>query len=271
MSKRIVLLTGASAGIGKDIALNLIKKGYTVYGAARRIEMMQDIEELGGKVLKLDVTDDASCQAAVDAIMKTEGRIDFLINNAGYGAFGTLEHLPMKEARRQFDVNVFGLAYLMQLVIPHMKKQRQGRIINISSVVGRVVIPMIGWYCASKHAVEALSDAARIELKQFGIKVSLIQPGVVESEFKQTAFDRLEHNFVGSDYQHMADNMIKYQENRRPAPASTVTKTVIKALESLSPAPRYIPNTDSLLSQWARRIAGDRLYDFAVTTFLGRK
>lgn len=268
---KIVLLTGASTGIGKDIALTLLDRGYKVYGAARRVELMKDIESKGGKALSLDVSRPESCAAAVEAVIKAEGRIDVLINNAGYGSFGAIEDVPLEEARRQFDVNVFGLAHLMQLVIPHMKAQKSGRIVNISSVVGRTALPLMAWYCASKHAVEALSDSARLELRHLGIGVSLIEPGMVESEFKQVAFDHLDKSNIGADYTLIAENMTAYQAKRAAAPASSVSRTVIMALESPRPRARYIPNADSYWGQAARRWLGDGLYDWGVTTVLGRK
>ncbi|MGL5721573.1 MAG: oxidoreductase [Brevinema sp.] len=271
MSKKVALLTGASSGIGKDTALALIQHGWTVYGAARRVEMMEYLNQLGGKALKLDITDDASCKAAVEVVLSAEGHIDALINNAGYGSFGAIEDVSPEDARRQFDVNVFGLARMMQLVIPSMKTRRKGRIVNISSVVGKVSLPMMGWYCASKHAVEALSDAARMELKGLGVSVSVIEPGVVESEFKDTAFSYFDEEKISMDYRHIAKNMMDYQAARPSAPASTVSKAVLHAVGSAFPKARYVPNADAKFAQVARKWVGDGVYDFAVMKVLNKK
>ncbi|MCA9489008.1 MAG: SDR family NAD(P)-dependent oxidoreductase, partial [Myxococcales bacterium] len=148
-TNRVALVTGASAGIGKDIVRRLLKDGWTVYGAARRVDAMQDIASEGAKVLPLDVTDEASTKAAVEALLAAEGRIDALVNNAGYGSYGALEEVPLDEARRQFEVNVFGVMRLSQLVLPTMRKQRSGTIVNITSMGGRIWMPIGGWYHAT--------------------------------------------------------------------------------------------------------------------------
>ncbi|MGL5254733.1 MAG: oxidoreductase [Brevinema sp.] len=269
--KKVALLTGASSGIGKDTALFLIQHGWTVYGAARRVDMMEYLNQLGGKALKLDISDDASCREVVESVLSAEGHIDALINNAGYGCFGAIEDVSPEDARRQFDVNVFGLSRMMQLVIPSMRARKSGRIVNISSVVGKISMPMMGWYCASKHAVEALSDAARMELKDFGIKVSIIEPGAVNSEFKEAAFSNFDEAKISSHYQHIAKNIASYQNNRRSAAPSTISKSILHAITSPFPKIRYAPNPDSVLGQAARKWAGDSIYDFAIMSILNRK
>ena len=151
--KKVVLITGASSGIGKQTALLLIQQGLIVYGAARRVEKMQDLKEAGVRLLHMDVTDDASMTKGVQEIIDAEKRIDVLVNNAGYGSYGALEDVPISEAKYQFDVNVFGLARLTQLVLPHMRSQKSGRIINISSIGGKIGEPHGVWYHAAKFAV----------------------------------------------------------------------------------------------------------------------
>src|SRR6202000_2809874 len=170
-TKKVILVTGASAGMGKDFAQSLLKDGHIVYGAARRVEKMKDIENLGVKILEMDVTDDASITKGVETILENEGRLDVLINNAGFGSHGAIEDVSISDARYQLEVNVFGAARLMQLVMPHMRKQHYGRIVNISSIGGKFATPMGGWYHASKFALEALSDSLRNEAEPFGIDV----------------------------------------------------------------------------------------------------
>jgi len=169
--QKVALVTGASSGIGKETAKLLVQAGYTVYGAARRVDKMQDLQAIGVKLLAMDVTDDASMVSGVATLLAAENRMDVLVNNAGYGSFGALEDVPLSEARYQFEVNIFGLARLTQLLLPTMRTQRSGTIVNISSIGGKLGEPHGAWYHATKHAVEGLSDSLRMELKQFNIKV----------------------------------------------------------------------------------------------------
>ena len=156
---KVALVTGASSGIGKETARLLVQNGYTVYGAARRLEKMADLENEGVKLIAMDVTDEASMVSGVNEILQTENRIDLLVNNAGYGSFGALEDVPLSEAKYQFEVNIFGLARLTQLVLPTMRAQHSGRIINISSIGGSLGEPHGAWYHATKYALEGLSDS----------------------------------------------------------------------------------------------------------------
>jgi len=185
------LVTGASSGIGEETVKGLLAAGYIVYAGARRVDAMHSLEAAGARVLSLDVTDDASMTAAVDAILRETGRIDVLVNNAGYGSYGALEDVPLDEGRRQFEVNIFGLARLTQLVLPTMRAQRAGRIVNISSIGGKFGQPFGAWYHATKFAVEGLSDSLRMELHPFGIDVVIIQPGATHSEWAKIAHDSL--------------------------------------------------------------------------------
>ena len=179
----VALITGASSGIGHATALALAASGWVVYGAARRVDRMQELEASGCHVLEMDVTDDASLRAGVDRILTEQHRLDVLVNNAGYGSYGALEDVPIDEARRQFEVNVFGLARLTQLVLPTMRALGRGRIINVSSIGGRIYEPIGSWYHATKFAVEGLSDSLRIELAPHGIDVVIIQPGPIRTEW----------------------------------------------------------------------------------------
>lgn len=154
MNNKVALVTGASSGMGKETVLELKRRGFTVYGGARRVDRMMDLEKQGINILKFDVTDEESMARCVEFISKKEGRIDVLVNNAGYGSLGAVEDVPMEEVHRQFEVNLFGLGRMIQLVMPLMRKERYGKIVNISSMGGRVATPFGGWYYSSKYAVE---------------------------------------------------------------------------------------------------------------------
>src|SRR5664279_1088407 len=182
-----ILITGSSSGIGRSSALALHAAGRTVYATARRLESIKDLADQGIRTLALDVTDDASMAAAVEAIEAESGPIGVLINNAGYGLYGAVEQVPMADVRRQFETNFFGLVRLTQLVLPGMRRAGQGRILNVSSMGGRVTLPGGAFYHASKYAVEALSDALRMEVAQFGIDVVIIEPGPVKTPWNDVA------------------------------------------------------------------------------------
>ena len=181
--KKVAFVTGASSGIGLDTAMKLIEKGFTVYGAARRTVLMEPLLKKGGKTMFLDLTDAESVRKCVQEVIETEGRIDVLINNSGYGLGGGIENVSIEDAKRQFDVNVFGLAEITRLFLPYMRAQHSGTIINISSMAGRFSSPFLGWYHASKYAVEALSDSLRMELRPFGINVVIIEPGLIKTDW----------------------------------------------------------------------------------------
>jgi NADP-dependent 3-hydroxy acid dehydrogenase YdfG len=184
---RVVLITGCSSGIGRATAKRLAANGWTVYATARRPESIADLEALGCRTSALDVTDEGSMVAAVRAIEETHGAIGVLINNAGYSQSGAIETVPLEAARTQFETNVFGLARLTQLVLPKMRDQRWGKIVNLGSMGGKLVFPGGGWYHATKHALEAISDALRFEVRGFGIDVILLEPGLITTEFGNAA------------------------------------------------------------------------------------
>ena len=182
-NSKVVLITGASSGIGFDAAQTLARQGHKVYAAARRVELMEPLKREGVKVLRMDVTERQSMEEGVKAVLDMEGRIDVLVNNAGYGYFGAVENVTMEEARRQVEVNVFGLAALCKLVLPVMRNQGGGRIINTSSIAGKMVLPFGAWYHVTKYSVEALSDALRMEMKPFGVDVVMIEPGGIKTDW----------------------------------------------------------------------------------------
>ncbi len=188
---KAVLITGCSSGIGRATALRLAAAGWKVYATARRPETLGDLERAGARTLALDVTDEGSMRAAVDAVEQAEGAVGVLINNAGYSQSGAVETVPLEAARRQFETNVFGLVALTQLALPKMRAQRWGKIVNLSSMGGRLTFPGGGWYHASKYAVEALSDALRFELAGFGVDVIVVEPGLIVTEFGEAAAGNL--------------------------------------------------------------------------------
>ncbi len=242
--KKVILLTGASSGIGYQTAESLAKEGHIVYGAARRIEKMEDLKQFGVKSIYLDITDENSIKNVVDTIIGNEGRIDVLINNAGYGSFGAVEDVEINEARRQFEVNLFGLARLVQLVLPHMRKQKEGRIINVSSMGGRLTTYFGAWYHATKYALEAFSDALRMEVSDFGIDVSLIEPGGIKTDWGIIASDKLEKSAKGGAYEKEAMKTAKgmkkqYSGNLLSNPI-VITKSISKAINSNRPKARYL-------------------------------
>src|SRR4051794_5434906 len=184
---KAVLITGCSTGIGRATAERLAKKGLTVYATARKLDSIADLAEAGCKTLALDVTDEESMKAAVAAVEEAEGAVGALVNNAGYSQSGAIEDVPLDQVRRQFETNVFGLIRMCQLVLPGMRREGSGRIVNISSMGGRLVFPGGGIYHATKHAVEAISDALRFEVRGFGIGVSIVEPGLIKTEFGHAA------------------------------------------------------------------------------------
>jgi len=184
---KAVLITGCSSGIGHATALRLVRGGWTVYATARRVDAIGDLAQAGAQTLALDVTDEDSMRAAVAAVEDAEGAVGVLVNNAGYSQSGAVETVPLDSARRQFETNVFGLVRLTQLVLPAMRAQHWGKIVNVSSMGGRLTFPGGGFYHATKHAVEALSDALRFEVRGFGVDVIVIEPGLITTEFGEAA------------------------------------------------------------------------------------
>src|SRR5215218_3321430 len=188
---RAVLITGCSSGIGEATALRLAKAGWTVYATARRPETLSTLQDAGCRTLALDVVDEASRQAAVDAVVEAEGAVGVLINNAGYSQSGAVESIPDDRVRAQFDTNVFGPLALCRLVLPGMREQGWGKVVQISSMGGKFTFPGGGLYHATKYSIEAISDALRFEVKGFGIDVILIQPGIIKTGFSETTVREL--------------------------------------------------------------------------------
>ena len=272
---KTALVTGASSGMGEEIARTLHKLGYTVYAAARRTDRLEQLTPTGIHALTMDVTDDESMTSGIEKIIAETGRIDVLVNNAGYGSFGAIEDVSIDEARRQFEVNVFGLARLTQLVLPHMRAQRSGTIINISSIGGRFTTLLGGWYHASKHAVEALSDALRMETAPFGIDVVVIEPGLIRTEWSGIAANHLEETAEGSAYasqiKAVANSMRSESTNKRQSPPSVIADTVKKIVTARKPRTRYVVGFAAKPLVTLRRLLPDRAFDRLISAGQGAR
>jgi short-subunit dehydrogenase len=261
--KKVVLITGASSGIGKETVKILLDKGFIVYSASRRVEKMADLAALGAKLIAMDVSDDVSMLNGVKSIIENEGRIDILVNNAGYGSYGALEDVPIAEGKYQFEVNLFGLARLTQLVLPQMRKQNAGKIINVSSIGGSIGEPHGSWYHATKYAVEGLSDSLRMELKQFGIDVVIIKPGAILTEWNTIARQNLMKVSGKTAYKELAikhHNMLARADKSGSAP-KVVAATIARAITSGKPKTRYATGRGAKLVLCVRSLVSDRMFD----------
>ncbi len=262
---KIILITGASSGIGYDAALILAQQGHKVYAAARRVELMEPLKAYGVQVLRMDVTDEMSMVQGVEDVIHAEGHIDVLVNNAGYGYFGAIENVPLEEARRQLEVNVFGLARLTQLVLPYMRKQGSGRIINTSSIAGKMVFYMGGWYNVTKYSVEAFSDALRMEMKPFGIDVVMIEPGAIKTDWGPIAAKHLKESSAGTAYEEIgtqwAHNIDWFYTTNMLSSPSVVAKAISRAVNSCRPKARYCTGRFSTLGRIAHALMPARWWD----------
>ncbi|MBW7455430.1 SDR family NAD(P)-dependent oxidoreductase [Paenibacillus sepulcri] len=243
MSKKVILITGASSGIGKETAKKLLSEGHIVYAASRRVEQMRDLTESGAITVKMDISIEEEIRACIDKIIKEQGRIDVLFNNAGFGLYGSVEEVSMDDARYQFEVNIFGLARMTQLVVPYMRAQRKGIIINTSSVGGKIYTPLGAWYHATKHALEGWSDCLRLELKPFGIDVIVIEPGIIETSFGDVMSEPMLKTSGNGPYKDLAEAVAKttkssYQAGGGSSPG-VVANIVSKAIAAKNPKIRY--------------------------------
>lgn len=240
--KKVILITGATSGIGYNTASFLAKQGHIIYGAGRRVEKLEGLSQVNP--LSLDMTDEASMKSAINTIIEKEGRIDVLVNNAGYGSYGAIEDVTIEEAKQQFEVNVFGLARLTQLVLPYMRAQKSGHIINTSSMGGRFTTYFGAWYHATKYAVEAFSDALRMETEEFGIEVSVIEPGGIKTDWGIIAANKLADSAKGGAYEtaalKTAQGMKKQYSSNMLSNPMIVTKAISKAINSSRPKARYL-------------------------------
>ncbi|MFD2570478.1 oxidoreductase [Spirosoma soli] len=263
MEKKTVLITGASSGIGKATAILLHEKGYQVFATARQTAKMNDLEQMGIRVIAMDVTDEESMTSAIQRIRNEVSTLDALVNNAGYGSYGAVEDVSMTEARYQFEVNVFGLARLIQLMLPTMRAQHSGRIINVSSIGGRIGEPHGAWYHATKFAVEGFSDSLRMELKQFGIDVVVIQPGAIKTEWNQIARENLLKVSGGTAYKDLVEKharMLKTADDRGSEPI-VIAQAIAEAIQARKPKTRYAVGSGATIVLTARKLLSDRAFD----------
>jgi NAD(P)-dependent dehydrogenase (short-subunit alcohol dehydrogenase family) len=274
-TSKAVLITGCSTGIGRATAEHLAARGWTVYATARRLDSIEDLRQKGCKTLALDVTDEASMRAAVEQVEAAEGAIGALVNNAGYSQSGALESVPMDQLRKQFETNVFGLLRMCQLVLPGMREQRHGRIVNLSSMGGRLTFPGGGAYHATKYAVEALSDVLRFEVAGFGIHVVVIEPGLIRTQFGEAAVESM--SGIEGDGPYAKFNAAVAATTagaysgpfaRLGAGPEAVARTIEKALTRRRPKARYPVTASARIMLAQHAILPDRAWDAMVgTTF----
>jgi NAD(P)-dependent dehydrogenase (short-subunit alcohol dehydrogenase family) len=271
-----VLVTGCSSGIGRATAERLAARGYTVYASARRVDTIADLEARGCRVLELDVTDEASMQAAVATVTEEQGAVGALVNNAGYSQSGAVEEVPMADVRRQFETNVFGLVRMCQLVLPGMRAQGRGRIVNVSSMGANFTFPGGGFYHATKYAVEAISDALRFEVANFGVHVVIVQPGFIRTQFAAAATDAIDaatpadgpyaafNAAVAGSTQSVYEGPLA----RLGGGPDTVARTIERAIASKSPKIRYRVTPSARLLVGQRALMTDGMWDrFLETQF----
>ena len=273
MPSEAVLITGCSSGIGYATAERLAADGWKVYATARKPETLSGLKEKGCETLPLDVTDEASMSAAVDTVIAAEGAVGVLVNNAGYSQSGAVESVPIDRIRRQFETNVFGLIRMCQLVLPGMREQRWGKIVNLGSMGGRLTFPGGGLYHATKYAVEAISDALRFEVRGFGVDVILIEPGLIVTKFGEMAKASVGESAGDGPYEHFNRKVAELSEEAYKGPMAklgagpeAVANTIAGALKSGRPKARYAvtPSAHLLINQ--RRITPDRVWDLMMRT-----
>lgn len=264
--KKVILITGASSGMGYESAKLLAKEGHIVYGGARSLDKMDSLKDFGVIPLYLDVTNEQSCTDIVKTIIEKEGKIDVLINNAGYGSFGAIEDVTLEEARKQFEVNVFGLANLTKKILPYMRENKNGRIINISSMGGKFVSYFGGWYHASKYAVEALSDALRMEVSEFGIDVVLIEPGIIKTCWDSIALDNLDQCCQNGAYKSSAlkviSGMKKFYNCKLASKPILISKIISKAVNTKKTKARYLAGFCAKPLVFLHTILPEKAFDF---------
>lgn len=268
---KTVLVTGASSGMGKAAAVKLLAEGYAVYAVARRVERMRDLAELGAVVVAVDVTNEQDVVGVVERITAERGGIDVLVNNAGFGLYGAMEDIPLDEARYQFEVNLFGLARLTQLVLPGMRQRGAGKIVNISSMGGKIYTPLGAWYHATKHALEGWSDCLRLELAPLGIDVIVIEPGLIDTEFADVVsgpmLERSGAGVYATLARRVADGTRKNYAGGA-TPPSVIADVIAKAIVARRPRTRYVAGKYAKMLMSMRKWLGDRVYDRSIMSQL---
>lgn len=268
--KKIILITGASSGMGKVTALDLIKAGHTVYAAARSLDKMKDIVDVGGHSIQMDVSKEGDAAMAVKRVLSEQGRIDVLWNNAGFGLYGPVEEIDINKARYQFEVNLFGLAALTQAVLPHMRAQKSGLIINTSSMGGKIYTPLGAWYHATKHALEGWSDCLRLEVKEFGIDVVVLEPGMIETGFSAGVQQHFAPESARGPYQRMVKSLINATQSgaMKLSDPAIISKTVQKIITAKKPKLRYLVGAMAKRMVGIRKLFGDKVFDKLVLSMV---
>lgn len=264
LSQPVALVTGASSGMGKVIAQRLLHDGLTVIVAARSVDKMADLEGQGAHCLHLDIANADSVEHVVQEIIHTYNGVDILVNNAGFGCYGAVEDTSIEDARYQFEVNLFGLAHLTQLLLPKMREQGAGKVINITSMGGKIYTPLGAWYHASKHALEGWSDCLRLEVAQFGIDVVIIEPGLIQTEFGDVLTAPMLKRSGAGAYAQLAQTIAQSIQNSyagNGSPASVVADTVSRAVKAHRPKTRYAVGKFAKLLIFVRQSLGDRWFD----------
>jgi NAD(P)-dependent dehydrogenase (short-subunit alcohol dehydrogenase family) len=265
MMKKVALVTGASSGIGEATVRRLLSAGYEVYAAARRLPQMAELEERGATLIGLDLVEETSIIACIEKIKRQSGRLDVVVNNAGYGSYGALEDVPMAEARRQMEVNLFGLARICQLALPIMRRQKSGVIVNITSIGGKFGEPFGSWYHATKFAVEGLSDCLRMEARPFGINVVVIEPGAIKTEWNKIARDSLisvsGEGAYGTYARRHAAMLANADTSGYASPPAVVADTILIAVTAKNPRPRYAVGGGAKIILSLLWLVPDRLLD----------
>jgi NAD(P)-dependent dehydrogenase (short-subunit alcohol dehydrogenase family) len=273
-ASRAALITGCSTGIGRATAERLAGNGWKVYATARDVGKIASLANHGCELLPLDVTDEASMRAAVEEVERREGAVGILVNNAGYSQSGAVEEVSMPKVRRQFETNVFGLVRMCQLALPGMRRQGWGRIVNISSMGGKFTFPGGGYYHATKHAVEAISDALRFEVAGFGVKVAVIEPGIIQTSFADTATDSMDPasdtadnpyaGFTAAVAKTTRDNYERGPILKLGGGPETVAAVIERAISAERPRTRYAVTPSAHLFMGLRRLLPDRAWDAMV-------
>ncbi|MCL6273346.1 oxidoreductase [Muricauda sp. 2012CJ35-5] len=262
--KKVIIVTRASSGIGKATALQLIQEGHTVYGLARRVENMQDLIKAGGNAMSMDVTQHDQVKAVIAEIIKRENRIDVLVNNAGFAIWGAVEDVSYEDAKRQFEVNIFGLAKVTKAVLPSMRNQESGTIINISSIGGKIYTPLGAWYHATKHALEGWSDCLRMEVNDLGINVVIVEPGAIRTEFGEVLNDNFSKSIDGhyAELGTVIDKVMKsVNDPGQSSPPSVIADVISKAIAASRPKTRYAAGNMAAQTLFFRKWFSDRFFD----------
>ena len=273
--EQVILISGCSSGIGRAAAVEADRRGHRVFASARDPQSIASLGEQSGariRVLRLDVQDAASCAAAVQSVLAEAGRLDALVNNAGYAQYGSVEDVSIERWQAQFDVNVFGALRLTQAALPAMRRARSGTIVNVSSVGGKVSIPFAAPYCSAKHALEAISDALRVEISPFGIRVAVIEPGTITTRFEERARREADSFLKGagpySPFYAGAEHAMDVDLRKGELPPEAVARVIVDAIESEQPRTRYPVTLLARLLIPLRRLLPDRYFDWQMRKML---